>query len=217
MSTRRVLLAAMLLAGATGCGGSSEPTASTVTSDRDRDGFTQAAGDCDDQNAAVNPNGTVVAQSCVWRTTQWDCPRGSDKYPEDNDAIFVHVTNNQCAALSVVEASVHVTVLEAHGTFNQPNEKWTSQHVRLSPNSLPMAVTADVEIDGDVVCSNSGGGGSFNVIQAEVVLQTSAGPLTCVTSNTHTTRFPFADGSAGAEALAGTPHASAPGTGSAKR
>ena len=192
MITHRVVCVCAALVCVLGCGGSSEPTMSAATSDRDRDGFTTASGDCDDQNAAVNPNGSVVAASCSWQSSQWDCPRGSEKSPEDKDSIFVRVANNQCSSLAVADATVHVTVLEAHGTFNQPNEKWTSEHVLFSPKGLPMAVTAEVEVDGDIVCTNPGGGGSYNVVQAEVVLQTGAGPIRCVTSNTHTTRFPVA-------------------------
>jgi len=186
------------------CGSSSDsPASSPATADRDGDGVTAAAGDCNDQDPAIHPNATVVAPSCLWRTTQWDCPRGSERTPEDQDAIFVRVANNRCSPLSVVDATVHVTVLEAHGTFNHANEKWTSEHVLFSPRSLPAGATAEVEVDGDVVCTNRGGGLTFNVYQAEVVLQTSAAPLRCVTANTHTTRFPLAGATPGGQGFAG--------------
>ena len=204
MGKHRILPVVVALTCSLRCGGSSTTAPPPATSDADRDGVTAAAGDCDDHNAAVNPNATVVAPSCVWQSTQWDCPSGSQRYPEDKDSIFVRVANNQCTALSVVDATVHVTVVEARATFNQANEKWTSEHVRFSPNNLPLGVTGDVEVDGDIVCTNGSGAGGYNVYRAEVVLQTSAGPLRCTTTNTHMTRFPVAgERTPGLEGLSG--------------
>jgi len=201
-------LVAVALSTLLGCGGGSSGSTSPspVGIDKDGDGFTDVAGDCNDQNAAVNPSGTIVVQAS-WVSPVWDCPRGSHDYTEDKDFIRVRLTNNKCSALSITDATVQTTVREAHGTFNFPGETWTSEHVPFSPNSIAMGVGGDILVDGDLICTNGPGGNAnaYNVYEAEVTLQTSAGPVKATTTNRRTTRFPLAsDAPSGVSGLQGT-------------
>jgi hypothetical protein len=190
------LALALLLA--CGNGSSSSPSSSSTPApvDRDGDGFTIAAGDCNDQDAAVNPNGKVVVELCLWETTEWDCPRSSSEYPEESASIRVRLINNQCDTLLIFSAAVQITVREAHGTFNSPGETWTTERVSFTPNSVPIGVGGDVFVDSGVTCTNPGGGrarGVYNVYEAEIILQTSAGAIHAATSNSRTTNFPLGD------------------------
>jgi hypothetical protein len=195
LGTRMKVLARLTVAVAAlwpllSCGGSST-SPSPATLDRDGDGFTGAAGDCNDQSATVNPNGTIAVEACVWTNPEWVCPRGSERLPEEEDVVRVRVVNNRCSILSITDAAVQITVLEAQGTFNTPGEKWTSEHLSFSPASIPIGVGGDVLVDTNIVCTNRSGGGSYNVYQAELTLLTSAGAVRCTTANSHTTRFLF--------------------------
>ena len=192
-----------------GCGGSSSRSTSASSSgvDRDGDGFADTAGDCNDQVAAINPNGTIVVEYCAWQNPEYDCPRGSDKYPEETDQVHVRLTNNKCSTLSITDATVQTTVREAHGTFNFPGETFVTEHARFSPNSVPMGVGGDILVDAGLTCTNPRGGDSYNVYDASVTLQSSAGPLKCTAINGRTTRFPFlCSPSSGVSALPGTGH-----------
>jgi hypothetical protein len=193
MRTVGVLVLSTLCALAA-CGGGSSPTAAAAPAspDEDRDGFTVAGGDCNDHAPAINPNGAIVLDSCTWVTPDWDCPRGSDKFPEPAAQIRVHLTNNKCTPLAITSATVQVTVREAHGTTNFSGEVWPVASSRFSPGSIPMGNGGDVLVDGNSWCTNPGGGGGYNVQDATVVLQTPFGALTCTTANRHTTHFPFA-------------------------
>jgi hypothetical protein len=186
-----------LLACGDGPSGSPSSTSTPAPIDRDGDGFTEAAGDCNDQDAAVNPNGKVVVELCLWTTTEWDCPRRSRDSPEDTDLIRVRLINNQCDTLEIFSAAVQITVREAHGTFNPPGETWTTEHVSFTPSSIPMGVGGDVFVDSGSTCTNTGSGarrsGLYNVYEAEIILQTSAGPIHAAASNSRTTNFPFSD------------------------
>jgi hypothetical protein len=176
-----------------GCGGGSSAPSTPSSPDTDGDGFTVANGDCNDQNATINPNGKVVVEATVWVNPQYNCPRGSDGYPEDDDVVRLRITNNRCSVLAVTDASAKITVLEAHNTYNFPGETWTNDHARFSPATIAAGVGADVVVEGGSVCTNPGGGDGYNTYQADVTLQTSAGSLVGVTSNSRTTIFGFAD------------------------
>jgi hypothetical protein len=182
----------------TACGGSSGTTSpSRAAVDADGDGFSESAGDCNDHSASIHPNATPEVAACRWTRASWQCPRGSERSPEAADLIRVQVINNTCSTLSISDARVQTTVREAHGTFNFVGETWASNHVSYAPTSIPKGIGADIEVDADIVCTNRSGGGLYNVYTAEVTLDTSAGALTCETTNTHTTRFPIATGRAG--------------------
>lgn len=186
------VVAALALSPLLACGGGSSGSPATPAAvDKDGDGFAEAAGDCNDQNAAVNPNGAIVVELCLWLNPEWDCPRGSSDYPEDTDSIRVRLINNKCSTLVITSAAVQITVREASGTFNFTGETWTTENVQFSPSSIPMGVGGDILVDSGSTCTNTTGGGAYNVYDAEVILQTSAGPIHAATSNSRTTNFPF--------------------------
>ncbi len=133
-------VAVVAIVTASGCG--SSPASPPVAVDKDGDHFTEAQGDCNDANAAVNPDGVVVVEACRWTTAQWDCPRGSNRYTEDQDVILVRVINNKCSTLTITSAAVETTVQEADGTFNRVGETWTTEKLAVSPTSVPAGVGA---------------------------------------------------------------------------
>ncbi|MBN2369294.1 MAG: SH3 domain-containing protein [Vicinamibacteria bacterium] len=83
--------------------------------DKDEDGFTPDQGDCDDNNAEVNPNGAVTATATSNIAGQAvDCTA--------NSTWRVEVVNNSCEEVSVTGLTVIQTVLEG------PCEASVEQH-----------------------------------------------------------------------------------------
>jgi len=200
-------LLALALCPALGCGGGSSKASSPVTVDKDGDGdgFTEAQGDCNDQVAAINPAGKITVAACFWVLPEWDCPRGSDNYHEDNSQIQVSLVNNKCTALSITDATVQITVREAHGTFNYTGQTWTTEHVGFSPSSVARGNGGTIVVDSSIYCTNTRGRGTYNVYDAKVTFQTSAGSVEAVTSNARTTTFPFiGDAASGVSGLPGS-------------
>jgi hypothetical protein len=159
-----------------GCGGGSSTPSSPAARDKDGDGFTEAQG---------------------------DCPRGSDQRDDVDDAIQISLVNDSCSTLYVTQATVPVEVQEAHGTFNHAGQTWTTEHAAFSPTSAGPDNDVSIRVDPVITCTNSRGGGSYNVYMAKVTLQTSAGVLESWTTNTRTDTFPFR-GETGAAGQAGS-------------
>lgn len=138
-----------------GSGGKGSPDPSTV--DDDRDGFSEAQGDCNDSNPAVRPGGAVTARAQILgRANLVGCATGW--------RFSITVTNNSCQSVTV--GQVHLAVPRA-----TPGCGYTFSSPPLVPTVTP-GQTATVLNDELRSC-----GSGFCSFRFEWLVDTSAGTL----------------------------------------
>ena len=185
-----VAAAGIGVAAAAGGGGSDTPD--PLTTDDDRDGVSENAGDCNDGNPQVNPSGTIDFTNARFEDTSSVCPDGANDAPT-NFTVLVDGVNNRCGTtVTITSASVQFVVQIANRTNNRPGQRINVGNLTPSPATVGSGVSATVRVDPRLVCTNPRGpsGGAFNEFSANVTLNTSAGNFTLATTNRHRTSFP---------------------------
>jgi hypothetical protein len=192
---------------AAGGAGAAVATAVAVSgpSDNDKDGFDEET-DCNDNNAAINPNAQPAFSNGRFENAQVVCPDGVTNFTYDV-VVLVDGGNNSCTDLAVNSASLTMRVTRAVNTTNFVGQTFDFSNVPLSPSSVGQAGgSATIRLSQSVFCTNSRGAspGTLNEFTGEVTLATSAGRFTVPIGNTHLIQFPLRPaGTGGAGGLQG--------------
>jgi hypothetical protein len=177
------------VAAAAGGGGDEDPLAT----DNDGDGLSENAGDCNDADGQVNPNGVVNFANARFETTTSTCGEGSDEAPVSL-VLLADAANNRCGTpLTINGASVVLTIEIANGTNNRPGQRFNIPSLAVSPTTVAAGSRATIRLDPRLVCTNAPGegGGAFNEFSAQLTVNTSAGTFTLQATNRHRVSFPF--------------------------
>jgi hypothetical protein len=166
-------------------GGDEDPLAV----DDDGDGVSENAGDCNDGNAQINPNGQVNFTNARFPTATITCTSGQGPRPL-NIEISVDGVNNRCSAMNV-SAQVTYRVEASRNTNDNPGETFPGGSPSVSPASLGPGTSANQRIRTSNNCFNPPGAGSGTTdISAQVTLTGSFGSVQLRTSNRLRVVFP---------------------------
>jgi hypothetical protein len=170
---------------AAGGGGEPDP----AQQDNDRDGFTPAAGDCNDASAAVNPNGTFTLQNARFETTNSTCPNGASNSPQAI-AVVADATNNRCAAVSISAVTLTFVTVETGGV-QVPGSEFDAA-AQFTPSSFDAQGRGALRVTTQLFCTNPRGNRSTATdFSVRLTVATSAGSATVQTSNLFHTEFPL--------------------------
>lgn len=163
-----------------------------LTTDDDRDGLSEIAGDCNDANPAINPNGAVTFTNARFETPEFTCAAGGTSVPDPVE-ILVDGRNNKCANLTISEASVVLTIVDLFRVSNRLGQTFPETNLPFSPAAVAAGTGGVVKVTPRFFCSDSRGpsGGAFYALTASVTLVTSGGTFTLQTTNRHRTSFPL--------------------------
>jgi hypothetical protein len=180
-----IAAAGLGVAAAAGGGGDEDPRAV----DDDGDGVSENAGDCNDGNAQINPNGAVNFANARFTTPTVNCPFGTNR--PLSIPLSVDGSNNRCSPANLSNVSVTFRVEASRNTLDEPGETFTVNNPTFSPSAITPGASATVQVQMATVCTNpEGGGGGFTELSAQVTLTGSFGTLTVPVSNRQRVNFP---------------------------
>jgi hypothetical protein len=157
--------------------------------DGDRDGFTPAAGDCNDASAAVNPNGTFALQNARFETTNATCPNGADNFAQ-SIAVVADATNNRCSAVTVNSVTLTFITVQ-QGGVQVPGSEFDAA-AQFSPSSFDAQGRGTLRVTTQLFCRNPRGNASTATdFSVRLTVVTTAGSTTVQTSNLFHTEFPL--------------------------
>jgi hypothetical protein len=181
--------AAAIGVGVAVAGGGDEPNPQEL--DSDRDGFTPLAGDCNDGDPAVNPNGAVSFENARFENPASTCPDGSNG-GQVSLVLLVDGRNNRCSAVTINTMSVTITVTAANNVNNQVGQSFAFNNVTFSPATLAPGTRTAVRTDLMPTCTNPArNGAGFAELSGRITVSTSAGDFSAETVNRNRTEFPF--------------------------
>jgi hypothetical protein len=161
--------------------------------DDDGDGLTENQGDCNDNNAAVNPSGSVDFMNARFEPAGTVCPAGATGQPLEFP-IVVTGTNHRCDTVTISSVSVLMTIVNVNNTNDTVGDTFTLDDVPFSPGSIGAAGgSATIRLTPTAGnCSNPRGGRAGQVdLSGQVTLQTSAGTFTVNAGNNVRVDFPL--------------------------
>ena len=157
--------------------------------DNDGDGFTVSAGDCDDNDPSINPNGAVTFTNGRFQPDTTVCPTG---VPSRVDlSIRFTGRSNRCSAVNVTGVTGEVTITRVQNTIDSVGAV-IPINATANPNSIPARGTADFRAVQILNCTNPSGG-PFGFVEARgaITVATSAGNSNLTLSNEWRVNFPL--------------------------
>ena len=159
--------------------------------DSDRDGFTPLAGDCNDGDPSINPNGAVSFENARFENPASTCPDGSNN-GQVSLVVVVDGRNNRCSAVTINTLNVTLTVTAVTNVNNQVGQSFAFNNVTFSPATLAPGSRTTVRSDLMPTCTNPArNNAGFTELSARLTIATSAGEFSAETVNRNRTEFPF--------------------------
>jgi hypothetical protein len=168
-------------------GGEEDP----AQQDRDHDGVTPLAGDCNDNDVSVNPSGAVTFSGARFEATTGVCPDGSSNAPV-TIVLLVDGRNNRCAPVTINSVAVTFTITQVSNVNNTVGQQFTFPDQPFSPSTLAAVGRETIRVAPSLTCTNprrnAQGSSSFD---ARLSIVTTAGSSEAQTSNVFVTSFPL--------------------------
>jgi len=134
--------------------------------------------------------GRVTFTNARFEVAAFECPVGANGL-DDPAGIVVDAVNTTCSTVTITSASTTLTVVASFQTSNSVGQSFFTNPAPVQPSSIAAGgTTVPLRVTSDYVCTNNGSGNAFNEVVGSVTLQTSVGPFTFRTDNTHRSTFP---------------------------
>ena len=178
---------------AVGAAGGDEDTESghdPQDQDQDRDGYSSRQGDCNDNNAAVNPAGVLQLANARFETPTTTCPDGTAD-SQLRMPILVDASNNSCSEATVNSISATLAIATVWGQVigYSPGQTFSFSNLLASATRVASGHSATLRVEPVLTCTNWCGTGYMET-SGTLTIATSAGTFTVQTAGVNHTDYP---------------------------